>query len=199
MSYAAQNPLACPSCGATWPYAAMDLATLQNCPRCSKETRLVLFPAFDRPVAVGATAQAVVMEGEATCFFHPQKRAHVPCDGCGRFLCALCELDLGGKHLCAQCLEAGTKKGSLDTLERSRTRWDQIIAGLLVLPLVFCYFLVPFTSLAALGLVIWKWKAPRSRVGNTRLTLIICAVLASVELIGSVAAWLMLFGGFRAN
>lgn len=139
-----------------------------------------------------------MMEGEATCFYHAKKRAQVPCDECGRFLCAVCDLEVNGRHLCPQCLETGAKKGKVQSLERGRFRWDQVISTLLVLPLISCGFLLPLTSLAALVLVVWKWKSPPSLVHNTRLSLIVCGVLALIEFIGGCAFWwFMLFGSRR--
>jgi len=162
---------------------------LQQCPICARATRVYLFPAFGRPAATGATAQRVVIDGEATCFYHPQKRAHIPCDNCGRFLCAMCDLDVYDAHLCAQCLQAGAEKGRVKSLERGRMRYDQIASSLLILPLVLCWFLLPVTSLVVLGLIGWKWKAPGSLVDNTRLRFVIYGVVAILELIGSLVMW----------
>jgi hypothetical protein len=127
--------------------------------------------------------------GEASCFFHPEKRAHVTCDGCGRFLCALCDLDVYDAHLCPQCLEAGERKRTIKSLERGRTRYDQIVTALLILPLVLCWFVLPITAPVALGLIVWSWKAPASLVANTRLRLVGCAIFAGVELVGSGTLW----------
>ena len=159
------NPhITCPDCGASFPTSAFELRALAECPGCRRPTEVTPFPAYDRPAAAVATAEKVIMEGESTCFYHSGNRAHVPCDSCGRFLCALCDLDLNGRHLCAPCLEKAMTKNTDVTLERNRTRWDKIIFSLLVLPLIFCYVFTPFTSLAALVLVAWKWKAPGSQV-----------------------------------
>jgi ribosomal protein S27E len=197
MAAPANLPVACPSCGASFPFAAAELAALQACPRCAKPTRVILFPAYDRAPEMGQVAETVVMEGEATCFYHPQKRAHVPCDSCGRFLCAMCDLDMGGRHLCPQCVDAGVKKGKVQSLERGRTRWDLIISSTLFLPLVLCYMVAPLSSLVALVFIVWKWKAPPSQVVNTRVRLGVYTVVALVEFIGSVAIWWFLMTSMR--
>ena len=41
----------------------------------------------------GEDRAASALDGEASCYFHAHKRAAVPCDGCGRFLCSLCDLN----------------------------------------------------------------------------------------------------------
>ncbi|MBI3882210.1 MAG: hypothetical protein HY301_19385 [Verrucomicrobia bacterium] len=173
----------------------MELSALPQCPACEVETRVVLFPAFDWPFAEAVRAELVVLTGEATCFYHPQKRAHVPCDACGRFLCALCDLDVNGAHLCPQCLETGAKKSRLPELERERTRWDRIVSTLLFAPLVLCWVLLPLTSLVALVVIGWKWKAPPSLVSNTRISLGVYAAVAVLQFGGSVFMWWLIFAG----
>jgi hypothetical protein len=151
-----------------------------------------LFPALNRPADLGATAVTALMDGEATCFYHPQKRAHVPCDACGRFLCALCDLDLNGRHLCPACLESGARKGRIQELERQRTRWDQITWTVLILPpLVSCGFLAPVAALAGLGILAWKRKAPLSIVDNARLSLGLATAVAGLEMVGGIVEWLL--------
>lgn len=192
------NPqIACPNCGAFFGAVIPDLQAMTECPSCSRPTQIILFPAFDRPVAAGTTAEKVVMDGEATCFYHAGHRAHVPCDACGRFLCALCDLDLNGRHFCPQCLEVAMTKNTVQELERNRTRWDKIIFSLLLFPLLLCYILVPLTSLAALFLIGWKWKAPPSQVNNTRVRLVIYGAVAVLELVLGCTMWWMMFGRTR--
>jgi hypothetical protein len=193
MPLPANSQIACPSCGAFFPLSGADLRSLLQCPACWRPTEIAVFPAYDRPAATGAAAEKVVMDGEATCFYHSTHRALVPCDACGRFLCALCDLDLNGRHYCPQCLEVAMTKNTVQELERNRTRWDKIIFSLLLVPLLFCYIFVPFTSLAALILVVWKWKSPGSLVSNTRVRLIIFGVLAAVEFVLSSILWWMMF------
>jgi hypothetical protein len=63
--------------------------TLRNCERCHEFLRISGFPTLliapPLPMQPGVRA----MEGDATCFFHPEKRAERPCDRCGRFLSRL--------------------------------------------------------------------------------------------------------------
>ena len=165
------------------------------CPKCNRQTRVITFPALTRPASTFTPAEAVILAGEAACFYHPQKRAQTPCDLCGRFLCAMCDLEFGGQHLCPQCLETGAKKGRLQALERERKRWDQIVVATLVVPLIFCWVLLPVTSIAALTLIAWKWNAPPSRVVNTRVWLRVYVAVAILELAGSSIAWWMIATG----
>src|SRR6185369_12713249 len=99
---------------------------LEACPTCGTRARIELFPAFFRTEVSGQKAENVVVESESSCFYHPQKKAVIPCEGCGRFLCALCDVDLNGQHLCPVCLESGKKKGKLQELSNRRVRYDLI-------------------------------------------------------------------------
>ena len=197
MSPVLHNTLNCPNCGKSLSDFPDLLPAVEQCPSCKRAMRVVIFPSFHRPVIKGATAETVMVEGEAACFYHARKRAQVPCDDCGRFLCAVCDLELNGRHLCPQCLETGAKKGRVQSLERGRFRWDQVILHLVLVPLVICGLLLPLTSLATLALVVWKWKSPPSLVSNTRLTLMVCAVFAMIEFVGSSALWWLFVAGSR--
>jgi hypothetical protein len=47
------------------------------------------------------------LSDQATCFFHPDKAFQACCQRCGRFVCALCDLQLGSEHVCPACFERG--------------------------------------------------------------------------------------------
>ncbi|MBW8864612.1 MAG: hypothetical protein JF609_06760 [Verrucomicrobia bacterium] len=194
MSSTANSYIACPNCGAFLPSTTAELQALTGCRACQRPMEVAVFPAYERPIAVGVAAEKVVMEGEAACFYHPDNRAQVPCDACGRFLCALCDLDLNGKHFCPQCLEKAMQKNTLQSVERTRTRWDMIVFLLLLLPVIPCFLLLlPLTALCALVLIGVKWNAPRSLVSNVRVRFIIYAILGVLELIGGCVMWWNMF------
>ncbi|MBM3876693.1 MAG: hypothetical protein FJ386_08255 [Verrucomicrobia bacterium] len=137
----------------------------------------------------GRAGESTQAEGEAACFYHPTKRAAIPCDACGKFLCALCDMEVSGRHYCPTCLESGGKKGKIKTLERARTRHDYVVMSL-VLGSVFFWPLAVVLCPVALGLTVKNWSAPPSLVANTKLRLGICAVLAALLLCASAAFWI---------
>src|SRR5271167_2935315 len=73
---------------------------LAPCPACGAGTMIEVYPAMFHLVSSGGAGEKIVSSEEAACFYHPHKRAFVPCDNCGRFLCALCDVELHGQHLC---------------------------------------------------------------------------------------------------
>src|SRR5262245_9590695 len=96
----------CGKCLKPLPAAVLNSAGPAHCPTCRVPLHALVFPALFRPVARGEIGERLVSEGEASCYYHPQKKAVLPCSRCGRFLCALCDVDLNGEHLCPSCLES---------------------------------------------------------------------------------------------
>jgi hypothetical protein len=176
-------PIQCPKCKGSVFEGVFNQNQLFPCPACSTPLQIEIFPALFRPVATGRAGEIVMTEGESSCFFHPNKRAVLPCHSCGRFLCALCDCELNGEHFCPTCLEAGKTKGKIKTLENQRVLHDSVALSLAVLPLLMW----PLTFLTApmtLYLGIRHWNSPRSIVHGTRIRLILAILIASLQVIG---------------
>ena len=135
---------------------------LMLCPRCLKDVQVVAFPALYRAIPAAATSSGeVAIEGDSTCFYHPQKKASVPCDSCGRFLCTLCDVDFEQQHLCPTCLETGARKKSIQKLEKSRNLNGRQAFALGVIPVLV-------TGPFAIYMAIRYWNAPGSIVSGRR-------------------------------
>ena len=93
-------------------------------------------------------------------FYHPEKKAVLTCNYCGRFLCALCDVDFAGQHLCPPCIESGKKKKKIKNLENHRVLYDDVALAVAVLPLMLCYFVV-LTAPISLFIAFRYWNAPR--------------------------------------
>jgi hypothetical protein len=171
----AGNPLNCPRCRTALPAEAATLTALRQCPGCRRALEVVVLPAFGRGAAAAPRAQRLSADGQAACFFHAANQAVVPCDRCGRFLCALCDLPLGGEHLCPECLpraqQPGAAAGAAPVFERSRVRWDTIAWHSLLLPFLFCWPVLGVTGIATAGLAWLKRDAPPSRLARSQLSL----------------------------
>ena len=162
------------------------------CPVCGTKLQIEVFPALVRPVAQGTAAELQLEDEGTVCFFHPQKKAIVPCDGCGRFLCALCDCELNGEHLCPACLESGKKKGQVTALENKRTCYDSMaltlaIVGLLILSISF------ITAPIALFIAIRHWNSPTSIVRRGKARLRWAVTLASLEIIVLITLFITVF------
>ena len=181
-----QLPLVtCSKCKAILPAGEFNAELLAPCPSCGTPIVAYVFPALFREHTI-TQAERLVVEGEASCFYHPQKKALIPCDSCGRFLCALCDVELNGKHLCPGCLESGQKKGKLKSLENRRILYDRIALAAAILPLLFLWTSIIGAPIA-LYVAIRYWKEPCSILGNSKTRFIIAIILSALQIIGWIA------------
>jgi hypothetical protein len=149
----------CPNCNA-------DVATLETntewrtCPYCDKRLQARVWPA----VRQNHTA-AIAISDQATCFFHPDKAFQACCQRCGRFVCALCDLQLGAEHICPSCFERGRAASGAEP-GKAEWRYRDVQYDSIALTIGWAWILVWPTILVALPAVIFlhvKYrKAPRS-------------------------------------
>lgn len=186
------NPeIACPKCRTILLEGVFNQPDFAACPSCNSQLRIEVFPALFRKIAPGQAAQAVMIEGESGCYFHPLKKAVQPCAACGRFLCALCDCEFSGEHFCPACLESGKSKGKIKALENTRMRYDTLALGLAVLPLLIFYFTI-ITAPMALFIAIRHWKTPRSIVKPSRWRLVVAIVIALAQIVGWIIFFILL-------
>ena len=155
----APGTIACPDCGGN--IGPIETQTgWQSCPSCEKRLQLRIWP-----VVRQRTNAASAMPEQATCFFHPEKAFETCCQRCGRFVCALCDLQLGAEHVCPTCFE----RGRADTgLNGGRAEWrhrdvlyDSIAISLGCL-WIFVWPVIVAALPAAIVLHVKYRKAPRS-------------------------------------
>lgn len=185
--------LHCPKCRVTLADDNLRREQFVACFGCGTQLRAVTFPALHRP-ASATEAEAVVVSGDASCFFHATKRAQSTCDQCGRFLCALCEVEVSGRKLCPTCVTVGRTSGELTQLETSRARWDSRCLNLALFPLLFWPVTV-VTAPAVLILAFKHWGSPGSLVSPSKWRFVVAATVALLEIVGCVAFGIALFTG----
>lgn len=179
----------CPRCRGFLPPETLNQGGYLPCPHCDTEVDVEVFPAFFRAASEPETPETGFVEGTSTCFYHAENKAAVVCQGCGRFLCSLCRIDLPGRRLCPRCLEKGEEKGTVDVFERQRFRYDNLALALAVLPVIFLFawFFTLITAPAALFVAVRYWRAPGSLVsGLSKMRLSIAACLAGLQIAGWV-------------
>ncbi|MBL9172915.1 MAG: hypothetical protein JNL10_05225 [Verrucomicrobiales bacterium] len=181
--------LPCPLCRAAVTPVGAPGTGMEQCPDCGVKLRIEVFPAAEK-VETPAAPQARSGPGEAACFYHESRRAVVPCDRCGRFLCALCDLPVGGLHLCPACLGSRTQDAALAPLESRRLRPDLIAGYILLLGVLSCGVLFPLTGLAALGVLRRFRNHPPSLVDSSAGRIRLAYVLAVVEVVFGTAFWI---------
>ena len=123
------------------------------------------------------------MEGEAGCFYHPSKKAVVPCDQCGRFLCALCQVDFLAQNWCPSCIDINRRKGRLNGLDAERRLYGNAALILAVAPLLF-WPITLMTAPMSLYVTFRYWRTPSSLVRRNRWQFYAAILFAVVELGG---------------
>ena len=188
----AQTLLTCPRCHRPLPPSLLNTQDFGACSSCGNSLKINVFPALHKPLSSGTAGERVVMDNEAACFYHPGKKAVIPCDSCGRFLCALCDVELHDQHLCPKCLESGQQKGKLKHLDRERVLYDEIALGVAVYPLLLPFWgwiATIISAPAAIFLSIRYWNKLTSLLPRTKIRFIL-AILMAIAQIG-FWAWIV--------
>jgi hypothetical protein len=173
--------ISCTACRAELPRRGLRATGKAVCRVCGKTLEVHLFPVLFRSDAMGTTSDSVVLDDQTRCFFHDGKPAIRPCDSCGRFLCSLCDLELGERHLCPTCVESGKAKGKLQSLENRRLLWDEVALSMSILPLLL-FWLTILTAPAVLFLIVRHWRSPGSILPRTRTRFVIAGLLAVTQI-----------------
>ena len=190
---AADRLIHCTNCKSTLPTNIGSLEAV-GCPSCGKELDLHVFPAFFRQLTA-AREQKLSLDGESDCYVHSGKKAEHVCDMCGRFMCALCDLELDGQHLCPSCLNSGREKGKLEKLKRDVMRYDHL-ALTISLVMIFLWYFAVFISPYIWYLSIRHWNKKESPVQQwTRLRFSIASLIALLAFAGSLFLWGTVFFG----
>jgi hypothetical protein len=147
--------VSCPNCSGE---VALDETGSQTCPYCDKQLQIRVWP-----IVRQNTTAATALSDQATCFFHPDKVFQACCQRCGRFVCALCDLQLGAEHVCPACFERG-RAGS--EAGKAEWRYRDVLYDSIALTLGWGWILVWPVFVVAFPAVIFlhvKYrKAPRS-------------------------------------
>jgi hypothetical protein len=149
--------LPCPLCG-------FDIGMIENysgwqsCPHCDKRVF-----AYAWRVARQNNHASTAVTDQATCFFHPEKVFQACCQRCGRFMCALCDLQLGAEHVCPTCFERGREDSGA---AKAEWRYRDVLYDSIAATVGWGWILFWPTIIVAIPAVIFlhvKYrKAPRS-------------------------------------
>ena len=184
----------CTKCAAPFDTAELNTKKMSICPACAALVRADVYPAAFRPLPSGNAGDRLMADKEAGCFYHASKKATVACSSCGRFLCALCDVEFNELHLCPQCFEKGRTKQKIIHLENKRTCYDSIALYVATLPLLFSWPFLFFPTLLTAPMVIYMciryWKAPTSIIVRTKARFIAAFGIALLQLVG----WTLFFG-----
>ncbi len=184
--------LHCSQCGSLLLNGEAGTPEWRECSGCGSPIRALLFPAYYRTAT--PTKTEGIAEGESSCFFHPQKRAIVSCDECGRFLCALCRVEFGNRNICPACIDTGMRKGNLPALEMTRRRFDSIALGVATLPAILIWPTL-ISGPVAIYLCVRHWNDPAGILPRSRWRFIAAFVIGILQ----AGSWAALFLFLLAN
>lgn len=173
----------CRKCGVILPPWTLNTRGITACPNCGVHSYALVFPALFRDVEKGRDGDALLVDAEASCFYHPGKKATLVCEGCGRFLCALCDVMLVDRHLCPACIEAGKRKDRIRNLRNERVLYDDIALSVAVIPMLM-FFVTFITAPIALFMTIRYWNRPTSILPRTKVRFVLAAIFALIQLGG---------------
>ncbi len=182
----ASQTLVCSKCGAAIPVEDWNREHA-FCATCRSPHSAYVFPALLSKIDQASTAAAIVAEGEASCYYHPRKRAAVPCDQCGRFLCSLCQVEFLGQNWCPGCIDAHRQKGQLSNLDASRPLYDNMALVLATLP-AFLVWPTIFTAPMSLYVSARHWRTPSSLLPRTKVRFYAAVLFAVLQIV----AWIWL-------
>lgn len=189
--YTPDSAFNCANCHAALPESLVNRGETA-CPHCGTVVMVHVFPAMSQPVKPSRVGEPMMVENESSCYSHASKRAEQVCDSCGRFVCALCDLKMGDRHICPACLEKNIEEQSMGTFVSRRVHHDSIALWLTLapLPLLTCFWflaiilapLMYFLGGYAIFLGIRHWRTPQSVVKRRRWRFLLAAVLAVLQI-----------------
>ena len=161
------------------------------CDSCATVLEFVLFPSLRRAKPVVRAVRSV--DGDATCFFHTQNQAAAVCDGCGRYVCAVCEVPGDeGRKLCPPCVSAGRKKAAIKADEI--VAYDAMAMGLGLLPMLM-WPLTLVTAPITMFVAVYGWRKPRSLVRPGCARFVVAIILSALQMCGWIVLGLSLWLG----
>ena len=189
---AVERGLRCGLCQTAVAPTEWNVPGLLPCPGCNAPVQAIVFPAITRTL-FAVTPQPKEAEEEAVCFHHSTNRATAACEGCGRFVCGLCDFDAGPRHLCPICFQSSA--GSPEFVAR-RTLYDSIALTAAIAPflLILTAYLTFFTAPAVVGFSIWTWNKPGTITPRSRWRFTVAMLIAGLNIlfIAAVIATIML-------
>jgi hypothetical protein len=181
------QPLAkCVNCKSPLPQEFINTPDFVKCPSCATSFQIIAFPAFYKQTDENIK-EIALEEGEASCFYHHDKRASIVCHMCGRFLCSLCDIELDEKHICPECIKMGKKMGTITNLENHRVLYDSIAFALALYPLIIFFLATIITAPIALYISLRYWKSPGSMLRGTKIHFLGAIILSLIQ----IGGWLI--------
>jgi hypothetical protein len=172
----------CSNCGYPQEGRIYNRPGFTSCPHCRSALNISTFPALYQQPAVSEESRIPVDVNAATCFYHPTRPAAVPCSSCGRYLCTLCEIELGHEKICPNCLDKAARSEEVTELVDSRTLYDSIALTVAVAP-VLIWFVTIITAPLSIYMTVRHWKTPISILPRRKWRFILAFIIAVIQIL----------------
>ena len=189
--------VACHGCNAAVTLDRLNIPVFTPCVNCQKMSSTMVFPALVDKPDEGKKAEHLGNLDEASCFYHDENRAASICEKCGRFLCNLCSIELGGTLICPACTSVSNETTEDETIVSSRRLYADVALYMAFLPLLM-WPVAPIMGLVTLVYAIRARHKPpplTSTIRRTRGKLILASVVGLLEALGGVAILLAIMSG----
>src|SRR5205085_4212668 len=101
------------------------------------------------------------IEGENACANHARNAAVTNCTRCGLFICALCEMNVGGGSLCPACFDRVRSEGALPTVATKVRDFAAMARVSAIVGLLFMFaFIGPLLGILSL---VYQGRARKQR------------------------------------
>ena len=173
----------CSSCGYPQQPETYASAGFSVCPHCNARLLITVFPALYSQDPADGFGPLAAAEDAATCFYHPTRPAVVPCGSCGRYLCKLCEIEMGAETICPNCMDRAARNEEVTELVDSRTMYDSIALTVAAAPVLF-WIITIFTAPVSIYMTIRHWRTPLSILPRVRWRFVLAFLIAGVQISG---------------
>ncbi|MCP4347353.1 MAG: hypothetical protein GY795_17750 [Desulfobacterales bacterium] len=177
-----KRPYICSECKADLHAKMINSPGSSDCPSCGAQIHIIAFPALAKDVSAGKPGDPLLLGDESGCFYHPGKKAVIPCSACGRYLCALCDVEINNQHICPPCIEAGKSGQISDNMVTQLVRYDKIAFFFSVVPILIP-FITFITATIAVYIVVRYWKTPVSLVSGGKIRFVASFIISALQLV----------------
>ena len=196
----AARSVRCPRCKKDLPPPDAPGANGEEaCPYCRRTLIVRRFAALAVPAESLVAPAEVAQSGEGSCFFHPEKKATLSCEQCGRFVCSLCDMPMGSRHLCPSCVEIGLSTQKVPELVNRRVSWGGVALALGWVPVVMA-ILWPFyvvSGPAAIFAGIYIFRKPGSVVRGKRPVAAVFGIIGGLVQLAALGGLAFVFTYYR--
>jgi len=181
----------CPQCHSVLKKEFINNSVFFPCPQCLRPTQAFVFPALFQKPKIPEAPQPLIIEAQANCFYHPDKKAAIVCSSCGRFLCSLCDIEFDqNNHVCASCLQSGARKKRIPNVDSEAICYDKIAFAVAAYPILI-WFVTFITAPAAIFLSLRYWNTKSMTGSKARFIFAIIFALVQIFL------WFFVINGIR--